>query len=321
MGIANSHQISRYYDFFRDKEIVFTKANLQILKMDPRQIYVKCAGGQWPCLINSSSLQSAKIILGTNSGAFLAMQKDKNLAVSIRYCFIDANNAPIHFFVNCTVGDINKYQNTEELAIVTLNFTQRPPDDLIFKIGEFLEASENFFQRKEERIDINKNSIRKLGLEKEESIIYIENVPRRCILKDLSFSGAKVMLVGIPKFLVGKNIGLKIDFIDTNESVLIPGIIPRAEFLEGRKDIASVHISFNGDTVPMVYKIHINSFITTYQKTILNNQQASTGTINQPVINTASETKATPVVETNTQKNPGQAAQPQSAPQTPGTAQ
>ena len=98
------------------------------------------------------------------------------------------------------------------------------------------------------------------------------------------------MLVGVPKFLVGKNIQLKIDFIDTNESVLVPGIIPRAEFLEGRKDITSAHIAFNTDTVPMVYKIHINSFITTYQKTILNNQAANTGSeINMPTITTAAD--------------------------------
>ena len=319
MGIANSHQISRYYDFFRDKEIVFTKANVQILKMDPRQVYVKCAGGQWPCLINSSSLQSAKIIIGTNSGAFLAIQKDKNMSIQLRYCFLDANAAPIHFFVNCTVGEINKYQNTEELAVVTLNFTQRPPDDLIFKIGEFLEANENFYHRKEERIDINKNSIRKLGLEKEESVIYVENVPRRCILKDLSFSGAKVMLVGVPKFLVGKNIALKIDFIDTNESVLVPGIIPRAEFLEGRKDIASVHIAFNGDTVPMVYKIHINSFITTYQKTILSTQQTNANAdVNQPVINTAADNMTPSIADSiprqNTEAAPAAAQPAQAAP-------
>ena len=220
------------------------------------------------------------------------------MSIQLRYCFLDANGAPIHFFVNCTVGEINKYQNTEELAVVTLNFTQRPPDDLIFKIGEFLEANENFYHRKEERIDINKNSIRKLGLEKEESIIFVENVPRRCILKDLSFSGAKVMLVGVPKFLVGKNIALKIDFIDTNESVLVPGIIPRAEFLEGRKDITSVHIAFNGDAVPMVYKIHINSFITTYQKTILNNQQTNANSVmNQPVINSAADDMAPSVAD------------------------
>lgn len=269
MSISTSHQISRYFDFFCDKEIVFTKANLHSLKIDPRQIYIKCNGGQWPCIINSSSLIMAKIIIGTSSGAFLHMQKNPDAGVSLRYCFLE-RNTPIHFFVNCTVGEISKYQNTNELAIITLNFTQRPPDDLISRIGEFIEANENFQHRKEERIDINKNSLRKLGIEKEESIIYIENVPRRCILKDISFSGAKVMLVGIPKFLTGKRIDLKIDFIDTNESVLVAGSIPRAEFLEGRKDIAVVHICFNNETVPMTYKIHLNNFITTFQKNILN---------------------------------------------------
>ena len=290
MGIENSNKISRYYDYFRDKEVVFTKANLNFLRMDPRQIYIKCNGGQWPCIINSTSLQMAKVIVGTSSGAYVEINKKKETPVSLRFCFIDEDGAPVFFFVTCSVGEIKQYQGSNELAVVTLNFTQRPPDDLIFKIGEFLEANENFYHRKEERIDINKNSIRKLGLEKEESIIFVENVPRRCILKDLSFSGAKVMLVGVPKFLVGKNIALKIDFIDTNESVLVPGIIPRAEFLEGRKDITSVHIAFNTDTVPMVYKIHINSFITTYQKTILNNQAANTGSeVNMPTITTAAD--------------------------------
>ena len=40
----------------------------------------------------------------------------------------------------------------------------------------------------------------------------------------------------------------------------------------------------------MVYKLHINSFITTYQKTILNNQNGQVVPQNQPVINTAAET-------------------------------
>lgn len=291
---TTSHQITHYYDYFRDKEIVFTKANLRSLKIDPRQIYVRCNGGQWPCIINSSSLQMAKIIIGTQSGAYAEMTKDKNITVSLKYCFIDQNNQPIHFFVNCTILDIKNYQNTNELAVVTLEFTQRPPDDLISRIGEFIEASENFINRKEERIVINSNSLRKLGMEKEESIVWIDNVPRRCILKDLSFSGAKIMLVGIPKFLVGKPINLKIDFYDTSESILVSGVIPRAEFLEGRQDISSVHISFNADTVPMTYKMHINSYITTFQKNFL--QQ------DKPVQNEPEEKKIESAGNTEEQK-------------------
>ncbi|MCR4954102.1 MAG: PilZ domain-containing protein [Treponema sp.] len=270
MNISTSHQISRYYDYFRDKEIVFTKANLKSLKIDPRQIYIKCNGGQWPCIINSSSLQMAKIIIGTASGAFQEITKKKDNSLSLRYCFLDQNNAPIHFFVNCNIGEVARYQNTDELALVTLLFTQRPPDDLISRIGEFVEACENFKIRREERIDINSKSIQKLGIDKEESVILVEQVPRRCVLKDLSFGGAKVMLVGIPKFLLEKSIVLKIEFSDTNESLGIPGKIASAEFLEGRKDISLCHIVYDVEQVPMSYKIHINNFITTVQKSILN---------------------------------------------------
>ncbi|MCQ2592507.1 MAG: PilZ domain-containing protein [Treponema sp.] len=272
MGISTSHQISRYYDFFRDNEIVFTKANIQILKMDPRQVYLRLNGGQWPCIINSSSLQKAKIIIGTASGAYTELKKNPSAPVSLRLCFLDSNNAPIHFFVNCTVVEKKAYQNSEELAVLTLEFTQRPPDDLISRLGEFLEANDNFQKRKEDRIELNQNTIRKLGIDREESVILVENVPRKCIIKDLSFGGAKLMLVGIPKFLIDKSVGLRIDFVDTNESVVVAGKIMKAESSEGRKEIAIVHVGFIPELVPMPFKLHINTFITTYQKNMLNNQ-------------------------------------------------
>ena len=52
MSVANSHQISKYYDYYRDKEIILTKANLKSLRMDPRQFYIKCNGGQVVRMVN-----------------------------------------------------------------------------------------------------------------------------------------------------------------------------------------------------------------------------------------------------------------------------
>ncbi len=272
MSVTTSHHISRYYDYFRDKEIVFTKANLKSLRIDPRQIYLKCNGGQWPCIINSSSLQQAKVIIGTSSGAYSAINKNKSAPVSLRYCFFDANNEPIQFFVTCNVLEIKSYQGSSELAIVTLTFSQRPPDDLILKIGEFIEVNQNFQNRKEERIGINKNSLRELGIPKEESYIFIAGVPRKCILKDLSFGGARVMLVGIPKFLENKAVDLRLFFSDTNEKISLKGTVISADFLPGRKDISIVHIEFDVEEIPMTYKFHINSYITSYQKQMIENQ-------------------------------------------------
>ncbi|WP_051537843.1 PilZ domain-containing protein [Treponema sp. C6A8] len=272
MGIENTNKISRYYDYFRDKEVVFTKANLNFLRMDPRQIYLKCNGGQWPCIINSTSLQMAKVIVGTSSGAYVEINKKKETPVSLRFCFIDEDGSPIFFFVNCTVTEVKPYQGSNELAIVTLTFTQRPPDDLIVRVGEFVEVNENFNIRKEERIGINKNSMRELGILKEESVIFIANVPRRCILKDVSFGGARVMLLGIPKFLQDKIVQLRLLFSDTNEQVALNGSVVNAVFMEGRKDISIVNIQFNANEIPMSYKFHINRYITSYQKKIIENQ-------------------------------------------------
>ncbi|MBP5520540.1 MAG: PilZ domain-containing protein [Treponema sp.] len=272
MSVATSHHISRYYDYYRDKEIVFTKANLKSLRIDPRQIYLKSNGGQWPCIINSSSLQQAKVIIGTSSGIYSTVSKNQSAPVSIRYCFFDQNNEPIQFSVNCNVFEVKPFQGSNELAMLTLNFTQRPPDDLILRIGEFIEVNENFQNRKEERIAINENSLRLLNMPKEESYIFIAGVPRKCILKDISFGGAKAMLVGIPKFLENKAVDLRLSFMDTNEKISLPGIIKNSDFLPGRKDISIVHIEFIADEIPMTYKFHVNSYITSYQKQLIQNQ-------------------------------------------------
>ena len=55
--------------------------------MDPRQIYLKCAGSQWPCIINSTSFAEAKVIIGTKGGAFQQIAQIKSPSVNIRFCF------------------------------------------------------------------------------------------------------------------------------------------------------------------------------------------------------------------------------------------
>ena len=111
MAIVTSQQISRFYDLYRDKEIMFSKDIIKILNLDPRQIYIKCTGSQWPCIINSSSLMLARIIVGTKGGAYAAMQKT-NTPVSLRFFFADPNGQTMSFFVNAHVTSIDPYRVT-----------------------------------------------------------------------------------------------------------------------------------------------------------------------------------------------------------------
>lgn len=271
MPLANGtqQQITRYYDIYRDKEIIFTKETLHFLRIDPRQIYIKCAGGQWPCIINSTSFQFVKIILGVGSGAIKQIKTNSAITVQVRYCFIQEDNTPLSFFVTGHVTEIVPFKDTKELVLLTISFSQQPPDDLLLRLGSFIDTNENFVNRREERIVINKEIVRRIGMEKEETIVSIQGVPRRCILRDISFGGAKIMCMGIPKFLLNKEVVLRLSFVDPQVTFDIPGVIKNADTMEGRKDIVIVCIAFNSDSVPMQYKVLMNQFLTNNKKTLL----------------------------------------------------
>ena len=269
MGIATSQQIQKYYDQYRDTEITFTKDIIRAIGLDPRQIYIKCNQGQWPCIVNSTSFQQAKIIVGAKGGAFQALSNKDTTGINLRFCFFESENNLMSFFVAGHVTNIVPYMNSTELAIITITFTQRPPDDLIEVVGRLLEANSNAIRRREERIIFNEDSKRKLGLTNEVAIIIVQNVPRHCIVRDLSFSGAKIILLGLSQFLTNKPAQLRLQFEEPNEIITLSGVIVAAELIEGRKDIVACSMSFSEKLTPLSYKLHVNAFLTAVRKTQL----------------------------------------------------
>ena len=266
MGVITSQQLTRYYEQFCDTEIAFSKDIIRVLNIDPRQIYIKCNGTQWPCIINSTSFKLARIIIGTKGGAYQMISQKEPPAVSLRFCFKEEGNQMMSFFVNSKVTNISPYMNSQDLVIVTLTFTQRPPDDLIEQIGGLLEANQNAIRRKEEYILINEENKRKLGLMREETVVMIENVPRHCILRQISFGGAKFILLGLSQFLTNKEAVIQMDFEEPPERIQIKGKIVAAGIVEGRKDIVAVNMQFDEKLVSLTYKMHINGFLQQQRK-------------------------------------------------------
>jgi hypothetical protein len=226
------------------------------------QICLKCGGDMWPCVIFSSSFQSAKVVSNTKTG-LLAKLKAANNAVSLKFSFKAHENksGPLTFFVNARAAGYNFYGNSEDVAIFTLQFAQRPPDDLIEINGKILDASVNSSKRIDERIIITPDSIRKLSITAKENDIIIQGVPRHCILRDVSFSGAKLIMMGVAKFLIDKDVVLKINFDDPAQTYSIKGKIIRTEAVDGRKELVALAINFDASVIPIAYKIRINNFL------------------------------------------------------------
>jgi len=260
MGILTSQKIATYYELFKSIDVTFSKEIIQVTGLVPNQVYLKCVGDFWPCVIFSSSFQGAKVVVNVKSGILRKLERANNM-VSLRFCFKLADKAnPVAFFVNTKSTGFTPYGKSEDMAIFTLSFTQRPPDDLIEIMGRILDANVNSTKRRDERIPVTTDTARKLSLIKESSV-YIQGVPRHCILRDISFSGAKIIMMGIAKFLVNKEAVIKIDFEDPKEAFLMKGKFLRSETVESRKELVSLVLFFDESVVPMGYKIRINDYV------------------------------------------------------------
>jgi hypothetical protein len=261
MSVVTSQKISTYYERYKAIDVTYTKEIIQVTGMITQQVYLKCVGDFWPWVVYSSSFQGAKVVANIKSKLVEKLAQANNM-VSLRFCFNNSDTGtPVTFFVSAKVIGQSAYGGSKDVAMFTLQFTQRPPDDLIEIMGRLLDANINSAKRKDERIIISADSARKLKILSKDIAVFIQGVPRRCMLRDLSFSGAKIIMMGVAKFLVDKDTAVRLDFDDPRESFLVKGKFVRAENVEGRKELVALAVDFKENEVPMGFKVRLNDYL------------------------------------------------------------
>ncbi|GHU22952.1 cyclic di-GMP binding protein [Spirochaetia bacterium] len=264
MGVLTSQKVSALYTQFSRTELVFTKEIVQGTGLVTQQIALKSQGDLFPCVIYSSSLQGARVLTNAKAQLIQNLQESNNL-VSLRFCFKKEEDNPITFFVSTRSVGYAPYTGSPDTAMFTLEFIQRPPDDLIEIMGRIMEANETAVKKSRERIIINESTQKRLSISSKDTAVFIQGVPRRCMLRELSFSGAKVIMMGIAKFLVNKEAGIKIEFESPHEGFFIRGKFSSSEAVDGRKDLVALAIRFTDANVPIAYKLRISEYINAYR--------------------------------------------------------
>jgi hypothetical protein len=236
---------------------------IQATGLFTEQVHLKCGSDFWPCVFYATSFQSAKIVANIKSGLLDKLQKANN-SVSIRLCFRNLEKGnPLTFFVAGRVLGTSPYKNSADVCMMSIQFTQRPPDDLIEIVGRVLDANINSQKRKTERIAVSADTQRKMKLISKEIAAFIQGVPRRCILREMSFSNAKLIMMGVAKFLVDKETALRFDFDDPRESFLVKGKFISAESVEGKQEMLALSMDFDETQIPSGYKVRINDYFNT----------------------------------------------------------
>jgi hypothetical protein len=260
MALITSQQLLRYYEQYKDLEVSFTRQVVQVLGLLPREVHLKCKGDIFPCVVYSSSLREAKVVASLRPESIRRIKLANDL-VSLRFCFTRPERVePLSFFVSARMAGRAFYDpQNPELLLLSLEYTHKPPDDLIELLGELLEANVNAKRRKEVRVDIHPASLKGLGLESKEAGIRIGERPSRCIIRDLSFSGARVLVFGASEQLVGTKTVLELSF--AAGILVLSGSFLRYEAIAGREDIGALAIRFDEDKIPMSYKLAVNNYL------------------------------------------------------------
>ena len=266
MSIVTSQQLTKYYEQYKTTDVTFNKQVITALGLVAKGVYLKIQDRQLPCMVFSSSLSSARVIASVPSAVMLAL-KQANNRLALRWCFkLPEKVEPITFFVTCRPTGFTHYAvQGPDVHFVTLEFTQRPPDDLIQILGSLLEANSNAQRRKDERIIVTPETLKKLGLESREAAVLIDGKSRKCVLRDLSFSGAKVVVSGHAEAFSGRTVSLKFSRSEQVPEMTLPATVTRVDEVGGRKDILAVSVAYTSDP-PMSYKLLINSYVSTMRK-------------------------------------------------------
>jgi len=261
MGVTTSQQLQKYLDLYSNHEVAFTKDVIKATLLYPKQIFVKCLGYQWPCLLYSSSMVGARIIINLQSG-FRQIVAKANNTLSLRFSFLQRDKPdPLAFFVNAKIVDYMPYSSENpDLSFINITYTNKVPDDLIEKLGQLIEAQASAQNRKEERLILTPEVIKETGISPKSVSLTIDNIPRKGILRDIAFSGAKMIILGVPKFLVGKAGILKMKLDNPEEIIELQGTVIRFERIEGRTDIGAFIIQFKDGTIPIEYHLRLNRY-------------------------------------------------------------
>lgn len=263
MAIVTNQVIRDLYSKYRSIEVTFNKEVSKTTGLQPKKVGLKFREGPRPCVLYATSMEAARVLVSLPEPILNTIQENET-NVSLKFSFMkDDTPKPreLNFFVQGRIAGFQKYSEAQpDLYYCTVSFATQPPDDLIEILGFLLEANVNATKRKEERILITVDSIKKLDLGSKSCVISVDGIPRKGILRDLSFSGAKVIIAGNAKFLMNKEAQIKL-LTGKGEYITINSKIIRFEEVQGRRDLAAIALHFSLDALPLAYKVMVNNFL------------------------------------------------------------
>lgn len=254
MTLLGTSVLQNLYKEYLDTELSYSKEVSSGLGMVPTDSTLKIQGELYPCVVHSSSFRIAKVLVRVPAAQWKAVELGSKLT-TLTLTFLQAKTGKKELFqFNGTVQILQKYgaNDTEVSVFMAVTFGHRPPEGFLEAQGGYLNLRKEASQRQEDRIPVTNETRELLGLASLNTTVTVDHIERKCLIRDLSYNGARVILSGVAPFLLEKPFSLTMPLVD-QAGLHIPGTIVRAEAVDGHRGLAVIALGYHPERVPVEY--------------------------------------------------------------------
>jgi hypothetical protein len=252
MALLGSAVIQSLYQEYQDIELAYTKDVAAGLGLLPGESSFKWQGTIYPCVVHSGSFNAAKVLVKLSGSQWRSIEAGSKLTTLTMTMLASKTGRRELIAINGTLETLQRPSSSSEMSVLMgITYSHRPPENFVSVQGSYLGLKKEANQRTEDRIALTPDNRELVGLANLNTVVTVDHIERKCLLRDLSYNGARAILTGVAPFLVDKPFTLQVPLADG--PVHLPGKIVRADPVEGHKGLAVIAMGYHTDLVSIDY--------------------------------------------------------------------
>jgi len=242
------------YTLYCNKDIAITPEVIREIGIVPHRIMMHYCDSIIPCIIYSMSMTEARIIAKMDPLVVQNLEnglKDIVFSLSFR---VPQKHTPVNVNIEAEIFSYSEYDSAN-LYFINLEFLNKPPDGLVLILGNFLKSGTESFNRKKRRILINSGNLKSMDIKSDKVMLLCNGKKQECILRDVSFSGAKVVIKGTEEMFFKKRaiLIMELDNIEGIGEIICTVVRCENLAIKGPSPYIALGLFFDKEGIPPFY--------------------------------------------------------------------
>lgn len=254
--------IKEYYNKHQNHKIVLNRNISRSIGIKMNNTIIKCLDENYHCILYQTTLLDAKILLKAQYPLFDKLKKAENIITLHIYLIDKDKGRDIPVYIHCKVSRYHQYANdTPGIFFFSLDFLNKPPDDYIKILSEYIENETKHDRRITERVVISEDHNPDINGQPVETYLFTEGKGKKCVLSEISILSAKVLVKGFPAEYEKKKIILIMKTNTLEKMCEMIGDVIYCDYISEDEKILSLIILFDQASIPPFYKMWIGECI------------------------------------------------------------